>query len=55
MTPFELLQQSVRASAEAVAGSAVEQIRVERPPRAELGDFSTNAPLLLAPRLGVPA
>src|SRR5579862_936404 len=53
MTPFESLQQSVRASAEAVAGSAVEQIRVERPPRAELGDFSTNAPLLLAPRLGV--
>jgi arginyl-tRNA synthetase len=53
MTPFESLQRSVRASAEAVAGSPVEQIRVERPPRPELGDFSTNAPLLLAPRLGV--
>ena len=27
------------------------QIKLERPPRADLGDYSTNAPLLLAPRL----
>ena len=32
--------------------AASTRVRVERPPRAELGDYSTNAPLLLAPRLG---
>ncbi len=30
-------------------------ITLERPPRADFGDYSTNAALLLAPRLGAPA
>jgi len=29
-----------------------QEIALERPPRAELGDYSTNAALLLAPSLG---
>ena len=29
-------------------------ITLERPPRADFGDYSTNAALLLAPRLGAP-
>ncbi len=53
MTPFETLHGAVRDSAAAVAGAPVDAIRLERPPRAELGDYSTNAPLLLAPRLGM--
>jgi arginyl-tRNA synthetase len=43
------------AGAEATAASAGRVrggIVLERPPRADLGDYSTNAALLLAPRLG---
>ena len=52
MTPLESLHDAIHAGAAAVAGAAVESVKLERPPRAELGDYSTNAPLLLAPRLG---
>jgi arginyl-tRNA synthetase len=37
---------------EAVPGAGRGGITLERPPRAEFGDYSTNAALLLAPRLG---
>ncbi len=35
-------------------GAAIAQPTFERPKRAEFGDYSTNAALLLAPRLGAP-
>jgi arginyl-tRNA synthetase len=35
-------------------GAAIAQPTLERPKRAEFGDYSTNAALLLAPRLGAP-
>jgi len=35
-------------------GEAIAQPTLERPKRAEFGDYSTNAALLLAPRLGSP-
>ncbi len=54
MTPLRTLLDAVHDGAAAVAGAPVSAIRVERPPRPELGDYSTNAPLLLAPRLGEP-
>ena len=54
MTPLQSLLDAVNDGAAAVAGAPVSAIRVERPPRPELGDYSTNAPLLLAPRLGQP-
>ncbi len=41
----------------ALAGEGMslrQEIALERPPRAELGDYSTNAALLLAPGLGQP-
>ncbi|HLL92979.1 MAG TPA: arginine--tRNA ligase [Solirubrobacteraceae bacterium] len=38
----------------AVVGGGRGAITLERPPRAELGDYSTNAALLLAPGLGEP-
>src|ERR1019366_6231320 len=53
MPPLESLHDAIRAGAGAVAGAAVESVKLEQPPRAELGDYSTNAPLLLAPRLGI--
>lgn len=55
MTPLQTLHDAIRAAAVAVAGDAgvgLEAVKLEIPPRAELGDYSTNAPLLLAPRLG---
>jgi arginyl-tRNA synthetase len=53
VTPFEALHETIRAGAAAVAGEDVESVKLETPPRADLGDYSTNAPLLLAPRLGI--
>jgi len=53
MPPLESLHDAIRAAAAAVLGAGVESVKLEQPPRAELGDYSTNAPLLLAPRLGI--
>jgi arginyl-tRNA synthetase len=43
-----------QTTSETAASSARGAITLERPPRAELGDYSTNAALLLAPRVGAP-
>jgi arginyl-tRNA synthetase len=40
------------AAAELADGSATANARLERPPRADFGDYSTNAAMLLAPALG---
>jgi len=54
-SPLENLREAVRAVAEGLAGDAGRgAISLERPPRAEFGDYSTNAALLLAPTLGAP-
>jgi arginyl-tRNA synthetase len=59
VTPLQTLHDSIRAAAAALAGDDglldSASVKLEVPPRADLGDYSTNAPLLLAPRLGVPA
>ncbi|HEX3910241.1 MAG TPA: arginine--tRNA ligase [Solirubrobacteraceae bacterium] len=47
----ELLQTSGEASGEGLGGGSRGGITLERPPRADFGDYSTNAALLLAPRL----
>jgi len=52
MSSLATLHQAIVAGAAAVAGGEVSGVKLEVPPRAELGDYSTNAPLLLAPRLG---
>jgi arginyl-tRNA synthetase len=54
MTPLHALHDAIRAAAAAVAGEEVPDVKLEVPPRAQLGDYSTNAPLMLAPRLGAP-
>jgi arginyl-tRNA synthetase len=53
LTPLEDLRAAVLGAAEELAGgSAVrETISLERPRRAQFGDYSTNAALLLAPGL----
>jgi arginyl-tRNA synthetase len=56
-TSPEGLRAEVLAAAVALAGEGMsprQEIALERPPRAELGDYSTNAALLLAPGLGRP-
>jgi arginyl-tRNA synthetase len=66
-TPLEDLRGAVLAAAQELAGTGEQAqdadenqagrgrgITLERPPRVELGDYSTNAALLLAPQLGSP-
>jgi arginyl-tRNA synthetase len=51
--PLTDLRDAVDAAAAAVGGSGGgERPGLERPPKAELGDYSTNAAMLLAPVLG---
>jgi arginyl-tRNA synthetase len=55
--PLEQLHEDVRHCAASLLGGDGAQAaaaKLERPPRAELGDYSTNAALLLAPRLERP-
>ena len=57
MDPLEDLHAAIRdctAELLADAGPLTAAVKLERPPRAELGDYSTNAALLLAPRVGAP-
>jgi arginyl-tRNA synthetase len=57
--PLESLRRTVLAVAQELAGVAADgggrtPITLERPRRAEFGDYSTNAALLMAPGAGVP-
>jgi arginyl-tRNA synthetase len=55
-TTTEGLHEAVRAAAAEIAGTGVAEapagVALERPPRVDFGDYSTNAALLLAPALG---
>jgi arginyl-tRNA synthetase len=56
-TTIEGIRAAVLAAATALAGEEVahrQEIALERPPRPELGDYSTNAALLLAKGLATP-
>jgi len=50
--PLDSLRASVTRVAEALAAGAAARLTLERPPKAELGDYSTNAAMLLAPSVG---
>lgn len=56
-TPLDGLREAVLAAAAGLAGGEdgrePDGVTLERPPKANFGDYSTNAALLLAPRLGV--
>jgi arginyl-tRNA synthetase len=53
MTPYESLHEVIRAGASALAGDDVTSVKLEVPPRAEMGDYSTNAALVLAKTMGL--
>ncbi len=55
-TPLEGLREAVLAAAAGMSGASggPEGVTLERPPRVEFGDYSTNAALLLAPSVGAP-
>ena len=57
-TPLDGLREAVLAAAAGLAGGEdgrePDGVTLERPPKASFGDYSTNAALLLAPRLGIP-
>jgi arginyl-tRNA synthetase len=56
-SPQEELRAAVLAAAAVIRGGVVDapaQTRVQRPKRAEQGDYSTNVAMLLAPALGAP-
>ncbi len=50
--PLAALRAVVEAVAAGLDGGAVERATLERPPKPELGDYSTNAAMLLAPSVG---
>ncbi|MDQ3936139.1 MAG: arginine--tRNA ligase [Actinomycetota bacterium] len=53
--PIADLVATVRAAAEELGGgAAIAGAKLDRPPRPDFGDFSSNAPMLLAPTLGEP-
>jgi arginyl-tRNA synthetase len=53
-TPIDDLRTAVEAAAAELANGAVATPTLERPKKAGFGDYSTNAAMLLAPRLGAP-
>jgi arginyl-tRNA synthetase len=53
--PVSQLRGAVTETAAGLAGNGrVAEPRLDRPPRADFGDYSTNAAMLLAPTLGEP-
>jgi arginyl-tRNA synthetase len=53
--PVAELRGVVQAAVNAVGdGRGSAELSLERPPKPELGDYSTNAAMLLAPVLGEP-
>jgi arginyl-tRNA synthetase len=53
-TPIEDLRSAVEAAAAELGDGATATPTLERPKKAGFGDYSTNAAMLLAPRLGAP-
>ena len=54
MDPVAHLTTEVEDAAAEMAGNGRRGLRLDRPPRADFGDYSTNAAMLLAPSLGEP-
>ena len=52
--PLTDLRAAIASAASALGNAATAQLKLERPPRADLGDYSSNAAMLLAPGLGKP-
>jgi arginyl-tRNA synthetase len=53
-TPIDDLRTAVEAAAAELGNGAAATPTLERPKKAGFGDYSTNAAMLLAPKLGAP-
>jgi arginyl-tRNA synthetase len=54
MDPVAHLTSAVEETAAEVAGNGRRGLKLDRPPRPDFGDYSTNAAMLLAPAMGEP-
>ncbi len=52
--PIASLRRTVETAAIELSGQSSAGLTLERPPKAEMGDYSTNAAMLLSPMLGSP-
>ncbi len=52
--PIAELREAVRGATAALDADPGEKLSLERPPKPELGDYSTNAAMLVAPAAGAP-
>jgi arginyl-tRNA synthetase len=52
--PISALRNIIRDAASSLGDGASAALKLERPPRPDFGDYSTNAAMLLAPALGEP-
>jgi arginyl-tRNA synthetase len=52
--PIAVLRGAIRETSAAFGAELGDRLALERPPKAELGDYSTNAAMLLAPSVGAP-
>ncbi|MFL5840187.1 MAG: arginine--tRNA ligase, partial [Thermoleophilaceae bacterium] len=52
--PITALRATISSAARSVDGASSVEPKLERPPRPDFGDYSTNAAMLLAPSLGEP-
>jgi arginyl-tRNA synthetase len=50
--PLTVLRAAIEGAAARLDGDAGRRLTLERPPKPELGDYSTNAAMLLAPAVG---
>ncbi|MFL5893508.1 MAG: arginine--tRNA ligase [Thermoleophilaceae bacterium] len=50
--PISVLRSAIRDAALSIGNGGSSQPKLERPPRPDFGDYSTNAAMLLAPALG---
>ena len=54
MDPIAQLRTALVEAASGLGDGRADALKLERPPRADFGDYSTNAAMLLAPGLGEP-
>ena len=52
--PLASLRATVEQVSAEIDADAAARLTLERPPKLELGDYSTNAAMLLAPSAGAP-
>jgi arginyl-tRNA synthetase len=52
--PISVLRSAIAEAASSLGNGSSAELKLERPPRPDFGDYSTNAAMLIAPSLGEP-